>query len=323
MRVDTGVEQGDEITPHYDPMIAKLIVHGADRAQALGRMRRALAEYRVVGVSNNVDFLARLVDTPSFAGADLDTGLIEREQARLFPEQAPPPDEVWLLAALAELSAAPAPRGAAQADAGRITAAAARAPRAGSSGAASPCADSLWAAADAWRLNGRGTRRLALRHGEQTREVRAQADGDGWLLRLDGSAAAPLWSRAESDAGGELRARLGARHVHATVLAAGERRHVFLDGRCTVLSLADPLHAGGDAQHQEHSLRAPMPGKVVAVSVRAGDEVDKGAPLLVLEAMKMEHTISAPRKGVVSVLHYGVGDQVPDGAELLEFDPED
>ena len=318
VRVDTGVEQGDEITPHYDPMIAKLIVWGADRAQALGRMRRALAEYRVVGVSNNVDFLARLVDTPSFAGADLDTGLIEREQARLFPEQAPPPDQVWLLAALAELAGPAARRGTAHADARPSTSAGAAAQQADSSGAASP-----WAAADAWRLNGRGMRRLALRHGEQTREITAQADGDAWLLRLDGSAAPPVPSRAESDAGGELRARLGELHLHGAVLSAGERRHVFLDGRCTVLSVVDPLHAGGDAQHQEHSLRAPMPGKVVAVSVHAGDEVEKGAPLLVLEAMKMEHTISAPRKGVVAVLHYAVGDQVPDGAELLEFDAED
>ena len=88
VRVDTGVEQGDEITPHYDPMIAKLIVWGADRRQALARMRQALAQYRVVGVSNNVDFLARLVAVPSFANAELDTGLIEREQALLFPPPA-------------------------------------------------------------------------------------------------------------------------------------------------------------------------------------------------------------------------------------------
>ena len=289
VRVDTGVEQGDEITPHYDPMIAKLIVRGADRAQALGRMRRALAEYRVVGVSNNVDFLARLVATPSFAGADLDTGLIEREQALLFPDEPTPADDVWLLAALAELAPPGAP-------------------------------DAPWAAPDAWRLNAPGSRRLRLRHGEQVREILAEACEGAWRLRLDGLEGPGVLASGRVDAGGELRARLGDRHVHAAVVAAGERRHVFLGGRCTVLGLVDPLHAGGDAHQQEHSLRAPMPGKVIAVSVRAGEEVDKGAPLLVLEAMKMEHTISAPRKGVVSVLHYGVGDQVPDGAELLEFE---
>ncbi len=300
VRVDTGVEQGDEITPHYDPMIAKLIVHGVDRAQALGRMRRALAEYRVVGVSNNIDFLARLVATPSFETAALDTGLIEREQDRLFPEQPMAPEEVWLLAVLAELAG---PEGQA------------------GSGAAS--AGAPWGCPDAWRLNGRGLRRIGLRQGEQLREFSAESCDGGWLLRSQGPQGRAVFARGRPDAHGALQARLGERNVQAAVLAAGPRRHVFFEGRCTVLERVDALHAGGDAHQQEHSLRAPMPGKVVAVSVRAGDEVEKGAPLLVLEAMKMEHTISAPRKGVVSALHYGVGDQVPDGAELLEFDDSD
>ncbi len=103
VRVDTGVEQGDAITPHYDPMIAKLIVWDHSRDKALARMRQALAAYQVVGVSNNIEFLSRLVRTPAFATADLDTALIEREQALLFPEKPPVPDEVWLLATLAEL----------------------------------------------------------------------------------------------------------------------------------------------------------------------------------------------------------------------------
>ena len=103
VRVDTGVEQGDEITPHYDPMIAKLIVWGADRRQALARMRQALASTGSSASPNNVDFLARLVAEPAFANADLDTGLIEREQALLFPPARRRADDVWLLAALAEL----------------------------------------------------------------------------------------------------------------------------------------------------------------------------------------------------------------------------
>ena len=135
VRVDTGVEQGDEITPHYDPMIAKLIVWGADRRQALARMRQALAQYRVVGVSNNVDFLARLVAVPSFANAQLDTGLIEREQALLFPPAGDVPADVWLLAALAELL---------------------REQRLAEKKAASSAdPHSPWRALDGWRLNGR------------------------------------------------------------------------------------------------------------------------------------------------------------------------
>jgi 3-methylcrotonyl-CoA carboxylase alpha subunit len=97
------VEQGDEITPHYDPMIAKLIVWGADRAQALSRMRQALAQFRVVGVQNNVAFLARLVALPAFAQGRFDTGLIEPEQDALFPPGREVPEAVWLIAALSEL----------------------------------------------------------------------------------------------------------------------------------------------------------------------------------------------------------------------------
>ena len=294
VRVDTGVEQGDEITPYYDPMIAKLIVWGAERPQALARMRQALAQYRVVGVSNNVDFLSRLVAVRSFALADLDTGLIEREQALLFPAGQEAPAEVWLLATLSELL--------------------------GQAGTARGAGGDPWALPDGWGLNGGTTRRIEWRHGERTREVGAETSDGGWRLGLDGQVV-----EAQGCLGpdGELQARLGERRLHASVLAVGNRRHVFVDGRCWVLVLADLLHAGGGAQHDEHELRAPMPGKVVAISAQPGVVVDKGTPLLVLEAMKMEHTISAPRKGMVKVLLYAVGDQVPDGAELLEFEEVD
>ena len=103
VRVDAGVEEGDSISPYYDPMIAKLIVWDETREKALARMRGALAEFRVAGVANNIGFLSRLVDCRSFAEADLDTGLIEREAEALFPEDHGPPDDVFLVAALAQL----------------------------------------------------------------------------------------------------------------------------------------------------------------------------------------------------------------------------
>jgi 3-methylcrotonyl-CoA carboxylase alpha subunit len=103
VRVDTGVEEGDEISPFYDPMIAKLIVWDVNRDRALARMLQALADYRVVGVANNIEFLSRLTACPAFANADLDTGLIEREKDYLFPENSEPAREAWLAVALAEL----------------------------------------------------------------------------------------------------------------------------------------------------------------------------------------------------------------------------
>jgi 3-methylcrotonyl-CoA carboxylase alpha subunit len=297
VRVDTGVEQGDEITPHYDPMIAKLIVWGADRRQALARMRQALAQYRVVGVSNNVDFLARLVAVPSFANAELDTGLIEREQALLFPPSGTVPDDVWLLAALAELLRE---RRLAEKKAAR---------------AVDP--DSPWRALDGWRLNGRTQRKLAFRLGDTVQDILVGVVAGGHELQVGSHR---VFARGTLGADSELQAQIGERRVRAAVVPAGERRQVFFEGRSWPLSLVDTLHVGGEGEEVEGGLRAPMPGKVIALMAQPGAIVEKGAPLLVLEAMKMEHTISAPRKGVVSGFRCAPGDQVSDGADLVDFE---
>ena len=297
VRVDTGVEQGDEITPYYDPMIAKLIVWGADRKQALARMRRALAQYRVVGVSNNINFLSRLVALPSFANAELDTGLIEREHGLLFPPQEVVPDEVWLVAALAELLHEQR-----NANAKFATAADRGSP---------------WRALDGWRLNGRAERKLALRLQETVQEVVVVVVSGGYRLALNGR-----YVRASGTLGrgGAVHAQLDDSRINAAVVITGERRHVFYRGHSWPLALVNTLYVGGEGEDVEGGLRAPMPGKVVTLTAEPGAIVEKGTPLLVLEAMKMEHTITAPRKGKVVSFHVAEGDQVVDGAELVEFE---
>jgi 3-methylcrotonyl-CoA carboxylase alpha subunit len=299
VRVDTGVEQGDEITSHYDPMIAKLIVWGPDRPQALARMRWALAQCRVVGVQNNVEFLSRLVTTPAFAGADLDTDLIERERAALFPTARQVPEEVWLLGALGELQR--------EAEAARADAAAAG------------DRDSPWRVLDGWRLNGRARRSLHLRHGETVQEVGVEAVAGGHELAIGTHL---VYARATPGPDGQLHAQLGERRVSAAVVVAAERRHVFFEGRAWPLALVDALHAGGGGEEAAGGLRAPMPGKVIALLARPGAPLEKGAPLLVLEAMKMEHTLVAPRRGMVKAFRCAAGDQVADGAELVDFEAE-
>jgi 3-methylcrotonyl-CoA carboxylase alpha subunit len=297
VRVDTGVEQGDEISSFYDPMIAKLIVWDESREQALARMLQALADYRVVGVSNNVGFLSRLTACPAFAHADLDTGLIERERAFLFPEKADSPREAWLVAALAELIRnQQAAREAAQ---------------------TRPDPTSPWHERDGWRANGDGRREIVLRLGDTEQTVVAAYTANGFRLEFDGQttdASGRLLS------GGALRADLGGRRINATVIAAGEKRHAFLDGRAFIFAAIDPLFHAGEGGGAEGGLTAPMPGKVIALIAAAGAKVEKGAPLLILEAMKMEHTIAAPAAGVVKGFRFIVGDQVTDGAELVEFE---
>ncbi len=297
VRVDTGVEQGDEISPFYDPMIAKLIVWDENREQALARMLQALAEYRVVGVANNVGFLSRLVACPAFANADLDTGLIERERAFLFPEAADTPREAWLVAALAELIRnQQSARDAAQ---------------------NRPDPTSPWHERDGWRANGDGRREIVLRLGDTEQTVAAAYTHNGFRLEFVGQTTDASGRLLPS---GALRADLGGRRINATVISAGEKRHVFLDGRAFIFAAIDPLFHAGEGGGAEGGLTAPMPGKVIALIATAGAKVEKGAPLLILEAMKMEHTIAAPGAGVVKGFCFSVGDQVTDGAELVEFE---
>jgi 3-methylcrotonyl-CoA carboxylase alpha subunit len=299
VRVDTGVEQDDEISPHYDPMIAKLIVWDETRERALARMLQALADYRVVGVSNNIGFLSRLVACPAFAQADLDTGLIERERTFLFPETTEPPAEAWLVAALGELIRDQQ--------------------YAAAEASASPDPHSPWHARDGWRVNGIARREIKLRAGDVEKVVTAAYDGEAFELEFDGQRSTAAGRFA---GGSELRVDLGGRRINVTVVSANEKRHVFIDGVCYVFAAIDPLFHAGSGGGAEGGLTAPMPGKVIALIAPVGARIEKGAPLLILEAMKMEHTIAAPAAGTVKAFRFNVGEQVSDGAELVEFEPD-
>ncbi|WP_348994740.1 acetyl/propionyl/methylcrotonyl-CoA carboxylase subunit alpha [Achromobacter sp. HNDS-1] len=299
IRVDGGVRTGDTITPFYDPMIAKLIVHGADRDQARARMLRALAQTQAVGVQTNVAFLSRLMRDSAFAAADLDTGLIERQRATLLPEPTPADAATLALATAAVLAcqgqAQSAPHAAAPAD--------------------------PWDTRDGWRLGGRYQRTLQWIDNGETRHVTVARQGADWTLD-SGDGARPFAWRAEDHNGPArvLRITLDGRERAGTVVLHADKAHVFGDGGARVLDLYDPLAHAQDTQGDHGGgLTAPMPGKIISIAVKAGDSVAKGQPLLVMEAMKMEHTISAPADGKVEELFYAVGDQVTEGAELVSI----
>jgi 3-methylcrotonyl-CoA carboxylase alpha subunit len=298
VRVDTGVEEGDEITPHYDPMIAKLIVWDEDREAALARMRQALADYRVVGVTTNIDFLSRLVSCPAFAGADLDTGLIERQQDFLFPESPEVPRDVILTATVAELLR--------------------EREQAAQQGQRSGDPWSPWNRRDGWRMNIAARRTVSFRVGETQVDVGVAYAGEDWQLTLRNDT---LLARGRLLAHDRLAVELEDRRLMASVVAVGEKRHVFLNSGTYVIERHDPLHLVEAGGAQGGGLTAPMPGKVVALLAQPGP-VAKGTPLLILEAMKMEHTITAPKQGNLKGFRYAVGEQVADGAELVDFAPE-
>ncbi|WP_186019734.1 acetyl/propionyl/methylcrotonyl-CoA carboxylase subunit alpha [Burkholderia gladioli] len=308
VRVDSGVREGDAITPFYDPMIAKLIVHGADRAEALKRMARALRDCEAVGLSTNVAFLQRIVASEPFATADLDTGLIERNHETLFAARPLAPVAVALAcAALLAREGATA----AAADKGK-----------GGIGSMTAQAASPWGALGNWRLNGDYRRKLDWQLPERDTALAVRyehgAHGGASLAIGEDEALAFNWAAGATPL--DLVVTIGGERGAGRVVADGDNFHVFVDGTAESFVWENPLAHAGDAEHGGGRLTAPMPGKVIAVLVEAGQKVEAGAPLIVMEAMKMEHTIGAPSAGVVAEVLYAVGDQVADGAQLITLE---
>ncbi|KQT09368.1 acetyl-CoA carboxylase biotin carboxylase subunit [Ramlibacter sp. Leaf400] len=287
VRVDDGVREGDEITPFYDSMIAKLIVHGDTREQALARLDEALAATRIVGLATNVQFLRYVVRSRSFSQADLDTALIPREQAVLFNQE----------------------------PVGLPTAAAAAVAHALEREQALEGADPF-SRRDGFRSHGAATRRFAFEFGGRHQEAElTYQHGGGLQFTVDG-ASGPLDWRRDGDA---LEVQFAGRRVRTHVHALGETDHVFTPQGATQIVAVDLLAHAGEGAVEGGRLTAPMPGKVVSFAVKAGDSVKKGQALAVMEAMKMEHTIAAPADGTVAEVLYAPGDQVAEGAELLKL----
>jgi len=293
VRVDTGVDEGDAITPYYDSMIAKLIVWGEDREQALARLDAALAGTHIAGVVNNVAFLRRVAKTASFAGANLDTALIERERAALFGQPGLPLDVV---------AAGVAARAIALED---------------STVGADP-----WSKRDGWRMYGASVRRFDLEWQGESLQALLESRHDGGALLKVGDHAVAFESRALGDDRHDVTLVHGAdtRRFALSVYQLGEQVYVFAPAGSAQVTVVDTLSHAGEGHAEAGRLTAPMPGKVIAYLVKKGDAIKTGQPLAVLEAMKMEHTIAAPRDGTVAELLFAPGDQVSEGGELLTLE---
>ncbi len=292
VRVDTGVEMGDQITPYYDPMIAKLIVWGSDRDEALHHMRHALAQCEAVGVTTNAAFLRRLLGTVAFTDADLDTALIEREHAALFERNATPDDASWCMAAAA-FAQRPV-------------------------GVAEDLADpwSPWAERDAWRLGGHATRLLEIECNGQRRRLGAQWRASGWRITLDEVEHAVRVQRSET----ELRADVDGHQRRLRAIDDGHALYLF-DGNADLrFALHDPVVEADQPAPEAGDLVAPMPGRIVSLAVAPGTRVTRGQPLLVMEAMKMEHALHAPADGIVRRYPVREGALVAEGAMLVDFE---
>ncbi len=305
VRVDTGVRQGDAVSVHYDPMIAKIIAWDRDRGGALRRLSAALDGTEIAGLATNADFLRAVVAHPAFAEADLDTRFIDRHEAALLPAADGVPGEVRVLAALGIILQW----------------------RRDLAGRADGSRDpwSPWHGASGWRLNDEARDGLSFRDSESEMPVAIRYLRDGGLgLTPDGGD--EIRADGELDGQGRLTASLDGRRCRALVFRHGLDITVIArasngSGGTYRLSLIDPVATAGAGDADGGRLTAPMPGRVVTVLVEPGAAVEKGQPLLVLEAMKMEHTITAPADGAVTALPFAAGDQVEEGVDLLGFEP--
>jgi 3-methylcrotonyl-CoA carboxylase alpha subunit len=290
VRIDDGVRQGDAISPFYDSMVAKLIVHGATRQEALAKLDKALSQTHIVGLQTNVQFLRYVVQSPSFVKANLDTALIPREAAVLFNQE--------------KLTVA-------QAAAAQI-AHMLLAERASES--ASP-----FSRRDGWRAYGTHTRSIPLEfHGQGVTAALTYLNDGALHLKVGDvqgvlSFARPPANAVTVDFAGQ---RFDA-HIYEVSVPKGIEVQVFTAQAATKIIVLDPFLQQADSNAAAGRLTAPMPGKVVSFAVKSGDAVKAGQTLAVMEAMKMEHTIAAPKDGTVAELLYAPGDQVAEGAELL------
>jgi 3-methylcrotonyl-CoA carboxylase alpha subunit len=289
VRVDTGARAGDVVTSHYDSMIAKLIVHDRDRTRALERLAAALGEFEVAGPVTNLDFLRRLARCRSFAEGQLDTGLIERHRDELLAPPGPPSEAALALAALSAQLA-----------------------RAGSR-------PSPWGLADGWRLNRREPSAFVFDDSGGSYAVTLHIHGTACEMEFDGKRR-PLEGKGGDN--GKVSAKLDGVRLDGRIIRSGSRIEVFVAGEHRSFRLHDPFKQDFDARSHGGSLAAPLPGKIAAVLVESGAIVEMGAPLLILEAMKMEHTIAAPARGTVAAIRCKAGDQVVEGAELIEIEAE-
>jgi 3-methylcrotonyl-CoA carboxylase alpha subunit len=298
VRLDTGVVAGDSITPFYDPMIAKLICHGATREEAAATLAAALRDLRIAGVHVNTAYLHRVIASAPFLAADLDTRFLERHAAALMPD------------------ANTASRAAALAAAYVASAAAADSVR-------PPAGDpwSPWNALDGWEPAGRRQQPVALKQHDTLLRHTVIAQGNGAFAVMAGGQTHELTLHAGDS--GRIDYTFNAVQGHAWLHIIRERGvstlHVWLDGEHCAFAVPPIAYESTDAGHGG-DCRAPMHGRIVALLVAPGAVVKKGQPLLVMEAMKMEHPVCAPADGSVSEFLCSEGALVDEGSTLLSFE---
>lgn len=285
VRIDSGVRDGDEISPWYDPMIAKVIAHGANRDTALARLSTALSQTRIAGTTTNLNFLKALVTHEDFEWGGVDTGFIDTHLAALTREPETPSEAV-AVAALAALGFLDPAQG-----------------------------EDPWDTLRGYRHWAAARNVASLFVQDEPADVQVDILDEG-TYRVNVSVPVEVTVSGGAVSWGGQKHAVDA-HVD------GQSVTLWIDGQEYEFGICDPLDRAGGADQAGDAVVAPMPGLVKVVSIENGDAVVSGDALMVLEAMKMEHTLRAPRDGVVAEVLAATDDQVKDGALLVRLEPED
>jgi 3-methylcrotonyl-CoA carboxylase alpha subunit len=314
IRVDGGIERGDEITQYYDPMIAKLIVYGEDRPAAIERMQRALEHCAVFGVKTNAPLLHSIVVHPAFreglthTSFLLDYGLIGKERVQAH-KQEPYFDEALMVAACLDILGS---------FHGHETAN-------NHNAHASYSANTPWLAFGPWRMSGEARQVSYSYQGHEYRLslTRASNTQETWSIQIDDRPAQQIQYAFGND--GQIVLRRGEAQMQAYAQHTENETAVFVQGHMYRLRrrrslTVEATSRGGSAGGSQKALMAPMAGTIVKVNVHDGDAVAERQVLVILSAMKMEHTIAAPYEGKVRHIFYDEGAVVPGGATLVEME---
>ena len=296
IRVDTGIVTGDEVSIHYDAMLAKLICHGATREEALRVLRRALVDMDVVGVASNLDLLLRIAQHADFAAGGIDTGFIVRHADTLLLPQREPPIDVLAAATLCLLHD--------EAEAAAREATLGNDPY------------SPWHARDQWWVNTSLEREPHFIAGDTVIPVRVISAGAAWRLTIGERVVS---ASAVCTPDGRLDMVLDGLRQRVSVVRQGDIVTVRLDGETWRLRVPDPMAAAAEENEAGGRLVAPIPGQVTQVIATHGMAVTRGQVLVVLEAMKTVFRLAAPADGIVATVSCQVGDAVVEGQMLVTF----
>jgi 3-methylcrotonyl-CoA carboxylase alpha subunit len=293
VRLDSGVRQGDDISIHYDPMIAKLITWGETRADALRHLAGALADFEILGVHSNIELLRRIIAHEAFAAGHFDTGFIAQHAALLHEDRSTIPDHA-LCAAIAYKLAT----------------------QTKFADPADPY--SPWAAHSLWRISSPAYQDFWARMGDSPQRLRAIVQSpDAFTLEHEGEVHQVRYSLDDN----HLHLSVNGLQQSARIIGDQNMVDIFIAGHHHKLELVDPLAPPPQKAARAGLVLAPMPGKILEIAVQAGDNVAENAVLLVMEAMKMQMRVTAPAAGIVAQIACAVGDLVDDGAELVRLEP--